>query len=384
MTYGKKSTCSIDSISVSNDFVSCDNNDKSSEIKSNDYVVCVSSVKSSEPMTAESSSNASTSSVSTHASEANLESSEGTTIQEPIIVQELPSFSCTDKDVKTSRTPCNKNGYFNKKTQYVNDFHGWDILKGNQFGTMLLGSLSQINLSHTQYFSGLARLDTQTPESSILHINVPSYDLAPLSSLSCIGNIVFDQLKFKNAKLIELCGEKGIKRDYSNARTPQQNGVAERRNRTLIEAARTIDHLGKFDGEGLDEGYLVGYSTSNRAYRSGPYDLDYLTNSLGYNRDKANQSAGTQDVSSNPACFQDDDSDSDSDEQFILVPGAESKDTSDAHSNGVLVDTAEDIFQEELARLKDQEQRATSDAERLGLGFAKDARNINEGGQVQK
>ncbi|GJT89116.1 putative ribonuclease H-like domain-containing protein [Tanacetum coccineum] len=32
----------------------------------------------------------------------------------------------------------------------------------------------------------------------------------------------------------------GIRRDYSNARTPQQNGVAERKNRTLIEAARTM------------------------------------------------------------------------------------------------------------------------------------------------
>nr|GEZ38799.1 hypothetical protein [Tanacetum cinerariifolium] len=33
---------------------------------------------------------------------------------------------------------------------------------------------------------------------------------------------------------------KGIKREFSNARTPQQNGVAERRNRTLIEAAKTM------------------------------------------------------------------------------------------------------------------------------------------------
>nr|GEU53291.1 putative reverse transcriptase, RNA-dependent DNA polymerase [Tanacetum cinerariifolium] len=33
---------------------------------------------------------------------------------------------------------------------------------------------------------------------------------------------------------------KGIKREYSNARTPQQNRVAERKNRTLIEAARTM------------------------------------------------------------------------------------------------------------------------------------------------
>ncbi|GJS36189.1 putative ribonuclease H-like domain-containing protein [Tanacetum coccineum] len=46
--------------------------------------------------------------------------------------------------------------------------------------------------------------------------------------------------EFKNRDLIEFCGSKGIKRDYSNARTPQQNGVAERKNRTLIEAARTM------------------------------------------------------------------------------------------------------------------------------------------------
>ncbi|GJV82517.1 putative ribonuclease H-like domain-containing protein, partial [Tanacetum coccineum] len=34
--------------------------------------------------------------------------------------------------------------------------------------------------------------------------------------------------------------EKGIRREYSVARTPQQNRVAERRNKTLIEAARTM------------------------------------------------------------------------------------------------------------------------------------------------
>ncbi|GJS18761.1 hypothetical protein Tco_0413233 [Tanacetum coccineum] len=32
--------------------------------------------------------------------------------------------------------------------------------------------------------------------------------------------------KFKNKDVIEFCGSKGIKREYSNARTPQQNGVA--------------------------------------------------------------------------------------------------------------------------------------------------------------
>ncbi|GKE72405.1 putative ribonuclease H-like domain-containing protein, partial [Tanacetum coccineum] len=38
----------------------------------------------------------------------------------------------------------------------------------------------------------------------------------------------------------EFCKKKGIKREFIVARTPQQNSVAEWRNRTLIEAARTM------------------------------------------------------------------------------------------------------------------------------------------------
>ncbi|GJZ32693.1 ribonuclease H-like domain-containing protein [Tanacetum coccineum] len=134
--------------------------------------------------------------------------------------------------------------------------------------------------------------------------------------------------EFKNRDMLEFCGNKGIKQEYSNARTPQQNGVAERMNRTLIEAARTmladsllpttfwaeavstacyifnrvrvtkpqnktpyellfghkpiisyirpfgchvtildtLSVLGKFDGKS-DEGFLVGYSLNSKAYR---------------------------------------------------------------------------------------------------------------------
>ncbi|GJX83996.1 putative ribonuclease H-like domain-containing protein [Tanacetum coccineum] len=134
--------------------------------------------------------------------------------------------------------------------------------------------------------------------------------------------------KFKNREMNQFCEMKGILRQFSVARTPQQNGVAERRNRTLIEAARTmladsklpttfwaeavntacyvqnrvlvvkphnktpyelfhgrtptlsfmrpfgcpvtilntIDHLGKFDGK-ADEGFFVGYSLNSKAFR---------------------------------------------------------------------------------------------------------------------
>nr|GFD29260.1 putative ribonuclease H-like domain-containing protein [Tanacetum cinerariifolium] len=46
--------------------------------------------------------------------------------------------------------------------------------------------------------------------------------------------------EFKNADLHQFYGLKGIKREFSVPRTPQQNGIAERKNKTLIEAARTL------------------------------------------------------------------------------------------------------------------------------------------------
>nr|GEW45151.1 putative ribonuclease H-like domain-containing protein [Tanacetum cinerariifolium] len=46
--------------------------------------------------------------------------------------------------------------------------------------------------------------------------------------------------EFKNHDLNQFCGMKGIKREFSVPRTPQQNGIAKRKNRTLIEAARTM------------------------------------------------------------------------------------------------------------------------------------------------
>nr|GEU87105.1 putative ribonuclease H-like domain-containing protein [Tanacetum cinerariifolium] len=48
-----------------------------------------------------------------------------------------------------------------------------------------------------------------------------------------------NRTEFKNHDLNQFRGMKGIKREFSVPRTPQQNGIAERINRTLIEAART-------------------------------------------------------------------------------------------------------------------------------------------------
>nr|GEV57638.1 hypothetical protein [Tanacetum cinerariifolium] len=237
--------------------------------------------------------------------------------------------------------------------------------------------------------------------------------------------------EFKNAHIIELCGSKGIKREYSNSRTPQKNEVAERKNITLIEAAKTMLADSKlrtmFWTEAVrtacyvlnrvmvDEGYIVGYSASNKAYRvynvpnkrveetmnlryleekpnvqglshEWYFDIDYLTDTLGYKHDKANQSAGTQEATTNPAGTQDADLDSGCDEQVIIVPsypshniqGTEPKDTSSDEVDDSPVNFADEIFQKEPASLKGQEQKATFDAERLSLGFANDAEELQK------
>ncbi|KAL8127686.1 hypothetical protein AgCh_014555 [Apium graveolens] len=65
---------------------------------------------------------------------------------------------------------------------------------------------------------------------------------------------------------------RGITHEFSAPRTPQQNGVVERKNRALQETARTLLHentqnnRGKFDAKS-SEGIFLGYSTTSKAYR---------------------------------------------------------------------------------------------------------------------
>nr|GEV10924.1 hypothetical protein [Tanacetum cinerariifolium] len=104
-----------------------------------------------------------------------------------------------------------------------------------------------------------------------------------------------NKTEFKNHKLEEFCDEKGISQNFSSPYTPKQNGVAKRRNITLIEAARTMtsydvfigtspdisyfyvfgcpvhihnhkDHLRKFNKKANDE-FFLGYSPVAKAFR---------------------------------------------------------------------------------------------------------------------
>nr|GEW46961.1 hypothetical protein [Tanacetum cinerariifolium] len=71
---------------------------------------------------------------------------------------------------------------------------------------------------------------------------------------------------------------KGIKREFSKARTPQQNGVAERRNRTLIEAAITMlvdaKLLVTFWAEAVNTAcYVQNRILVNKSQNKTPYEL---------------------------------------------------------------------------------------------------------------
>nr|GEU29330.1 ribonuclease H-like domain, reverse transcriptase, RNA-dependent DNA polymerase [Tanacetum cinerariifolium] len=157
--------------------------------------------------------------------------------------------------------------------------------------------------------------------------------------------------------------------------------------RVIVPTSRYVVPAGKFDGK-ADEGYIVGYSASNKAYRGlgheWYFNLDYLTDSLGYKHVLANQSAGTQGATTNSIGTHDVDSNSDCNEQVIIVPSypshriqhSEPKDTSGDEVDDSPFHSANDIFQKEIARLKGQEQRVTTDAESLGLRFANNAEEL--------
>nr|GEV60094.1 putative ribonuclease H-like domain-containing protein [Tanacetum cinerariifolium] len=84
--------------------------------------------------------------------------------------------------------------------------------------------------------------------------------------------------EFKNKEINDFCSQKGIKREFSNARTPQQNSVAERRNRTLIEEARTMLADVKlpvtFWAEAVNTAcYVQNMVLVNKPHNKTPYEL---------------------------------------------------------------------------------------------------------------
>nr|GEU31747.1 hypothetical protein [Tanacetum cinerariifolium] len=71
--------------------------------------------------------------------------------------------------------------------------------------------------------------------------------------------------EFVNQTLREYYEQVGISHETSVARSSQQNDIVERRNRTLIEAARTIENLRKLQPK-ADIGIFIGYAPTKKAF----------------------------------------------------------------------------------------------------------------------
>nr|GEV92367.1 retrovirus-related Pol polyprotein from transposon TNT 1-94 [Tanacetum cinerariifolium] len=84
--------------------------------------------------------------------------------------------------------------------------------------------------------------------------------------------------EFKNKTLAKFFDEVGTTQQFSVVRTPQQNGVVERRNRTLVEAARTMLTFANLPSFLWAEAITTAYFTQNRSiihkrFDKNPFEL---------------------------------------------------------------------------------------------------------------
>ena len=84
--------------------------------------------------------------------------------------------------------------------------------------------------------------------------------------------------EFKNTRIEDYCDEKGVKHEFSTKYTPEQNGVVERKNRTLIEMARSMLSEYNVSDSFWAEAINTACHASNRLYchrllKKTPYEL---------------------------------------------------------------------------------------------------------------
>ncbi|GKB37460.1 retrovirus-related pol polyprotein from transposon TNT 1-94 [Tanacetum coccineum] len=241
---------------------------------------------------------------------------------------------------------------FRKSTCYIRDLKGNDLLTGSR-GT----DLYSISLQDSTTPNPICLMAKATSSQAWLwhrrlsHLNFDTINL--LSKNNIVNGLpklkfVKDHLglhaqvtrirtdkgtEFLNKTLHAYLAKEGIRHETSTARTPEQNGIVERRNHTLVEAARTMLSAAKVhlffwaeaiatafkffhifgslcyiirDGENLDKMkekgdacIFVGYSTQSKAYRVFNKRTRMIVETIHVNFDELPQMASDH-VSSDP------------------------------------------------------------------------------------
>ncbi|GJV26350.1 integrase, catalytic region, zinc finger, CCHC-type containing protein [Tanacetum coccineum] len=135
---------------------------------------------------------------------------------------------------------------FRKSTCYIRDLKGNDLLTGSR-GTYLYS----ITLQDSTTPNPICLMAKATSSQAWLwhrrlsHLNFDTINL--LSKNNIVNGLpklkfIKDHLctEFLNKTLHAYFTKEGIRHETTTARTPEQNGVVKRRNRTLVEAARTM------------------------------------------------------------------------------------------------------------------------------------------------
>ncbi|GJU18733.1 integrase, catalytic region, zinc finger, CCHC-type containing protein [Tanacetum coccineum] len=125
---------------------------------------------------------------------------------------------------------------FQKHSCFVRDLDGVDLLKGSR-GTNLYTFLLEDMLK--SYPICLLSKASKT-KSWLWHRRLSHLNFGTINQLAKEGLVRDNRTEFVNQTLRSYYEDVGITHQTSVARTPQQNGVFERRNRTLVDVARTM------------------------------------------------------------------------------------------------------------------------------------------------
>ncbi|GJX67763.1 retrovirus-related pol polyprotein from transposon TNT 1-94 [Tanacetum coccineum] len=154
---------------------------------------------------------------------------------------------------------------FRSKTCFVRNLEGDDLLTGDRESNLYTISISDMAAS-----SPICLMSKATSTKSWIY---------QLNYKAKVCKIRTDNgTEFKNANLKAHYEKLGIMQQFSTARTPQQNGVVERRNRTLVEAARTMLIFSRLPEFLWAEAVATACFTQNRSiihtrHNKTPYEL---------------------------------------------------------------------------------------------------------------
>nr|GEV87133.1 putative ribonuclease H-like domain-containing protein [Tanacetum cinerariifolium] len=392
-TFGSKSNTSSHNTSDTNDFVSCDNSDKSLASETYDFTSCVSSTKTNDSF-----------------STVDVKILPKSDVKDPSPTNGFPNCSFKE-NVKPTRNLCNKSGLADRihcKNNFVRS------KKYFVCGTSVPASSRHSSASTS---AGSSIPAASRNRSASIHAGISIS--AASRNKPAPTNLYFDNVYWPGIYdyMSMNTGRWGSAVKSSADISIVDSGCSQSMTRNkeklddFVQVKGGIVTFGGGDGK-ANGGFLVGFAAHSKAYRvynlsskkveetlnlryledkpnvqgldqEWYFDLDYLTDSLGYTRFKANLPAGTYDTNI-IAGTQDDDSESECNEHVILVPSFPSKSFSGPKVHDVSAPMENNLdYAEELARLQRREHEAHFAAAKYSFEFSNATAKMLHQGKIE-